>query len=105
MVELIADRFVPVAIFNNHPGADAEILRRYDEPSWNNPVVRFLGPDGAELLPKLADRYDALGLHEKTTDALDRPGADVHGYLRLSGRDLLGELGLGKSVTYTTPFL
>ncbi len=65
MVELIADRFVPVAIFNNHPGADAEILRRYDEPSWNNPVVRFLGPDGAELLPKLADRYDALGLHEK----------------------------------------
>src|SRR3546814_16326735 len=77
MVELIADRFVPVAIFNNHPGADAEILRRYDEPSWNNPVVRFLGPDGAELLPKLADRYDALGLHEKITAALERLGDDV----------------------------
>src|SRR3546814_9732586 len=74
MVELIADRFVPVAIFNNHPGADAEILRRYDEPSWNNPVVRFLGPDGAELLPKLADRYDALGLHEKITAALEKIG-------------------------------
>ena len=103
MVELIADRFVPVAIFNNHPGADAEILRRYDEPSWNNPVVRFLGPDGAELLPKLADRYDALGLHEKITAVLELLGDDVPGYFRLLGRDLLVEYGLSKCVTYTTP--
>lgn len=103
MVELVADRFVPVAIFNNHPGADAEILHRYDEPSWNNPVVRFLGPDGAELLPKLADRYDALGLHEKITAVLEMLGDDVPGYFRLLGRDLLVEYGLSKCVTYTTP--
>ncbi|WP_246252786.1 VPGUxxT family thioredoxin-like (seleno)protein, type 2 [Allomesorhizobium camelthorni] len=103
MVELIADRFVPVAIFNNHPGTDAEILRRYDEPSWNNPVVRFLGPDGTELLPKLADRYDALGLHEKITAVLEMLGDDVPGYFRLLGRDLLVEYGLSKCVIYTTP--
>lgn len=103
MVELITDRFVPVAIFNNHPGADAEILRRYEEPSWNNPVVRFLGPDGAELLPKLADRYDALALHEKITGVLEMVGDDVPGYCRLLGRDLLVEYGLSESVTYTTP--
>lgn len=103
MVELIADRFVPVAIFNNHPGADAEILRRYDEPSWNNPVVRLLGPDGAELQPKLADRYDALGLHEKITAVLELLGENVPGYFRLLGRDLLIEYGLSKCVTYTTP--
>jgi hypothetical protein len=103
MVELIADRFVPVAIFNNRPGADAEILRRYHEPSWNNPVVRFLGPDGVELLPKLADRYDALGLHEKITAVLEMLGPDVPGYFRLLERDLLVEYGLGKCVTYTVP--
>ena len=103
MVELIANRFVPVAIFNNHPGADAEILRRYDEPSWNNPVVRFLGPDGAELLPKLADRYDALGLHEKIGAVLKMLGDDVPGYFRLLGRDLQVEYGLSQCVTYTTP--
>lgn len=103
MVELIADRFVPVAIFNNHPGADAEILRRYGEPSWNNPVVRFLDPDGAEILPRLADRYDALGLHERMTAVLEKLGADVPGYFRLLGRDLLVEYGLGEPVTYTTP--
>jgi hypothetical protein len=103
MVELIADRFVPVAIFNNHPGADAETLRRYEEPSWNNPVVRFLGPDGAELVPKLADRYDGLGLHEKITAVLEMLGDDVPGYFRLLGRDLLVEYGLSDCVTYTTP--
>ncbi|MER9757098.1 thioredoxin family protein [Mesorhizobium sp. M0166] len=103
MVELIAERFVPVAIFNNHSGADAEILRRYDEPPWNNPVVRFLGPDGAELLPKLADRNDGLGLHEQITAVLEMLGDDVPGYFRLLGRDLLIEYGLSKCVTYTTP--
>ena len=103
MVELIADRFVPVAIFNNRPGADAGILRRYGEPSWNNPVVRFLGPDGVELLPRLANRYDAMGLYEKITAVLEMLGEDVPGYFRLLGRDLLVEHGLSQCVTYTTP--
>ncbi|WP_262272540.1 VPGUxxT family thioredoxin-like (seleno)protein, type 2 [Microvirga yunnanensis] len=103
MVELIADRFVPVAIFNNHPGADAELLRRYNEPSWNNPVVRFQGPDGTELLSKLADRYDALALHEKITAVLKVLGDNVPGYFRLLGRDLLVEYGLSTCVTYRTP--
>jgi hypothetical protein len=103
MVEMIADRFVPVAIFNNHPGPDAEILRRYDETSWNNPVMRFLGPDGVELLPKLADRYDALALHEKIAAVLEMLGVGVPGYFRSLGRDLLIENGLSQRVTYTTP--
>ena len=89
MVELIADRFVPLVIFNNHPGADAEILHRYNEPSWNNPVVRFLGPDGVELLAKLGDRYDALALHEKIAAVLETLHDDVPGYFRSLGRDLL----------------
>lgn len=103
MVELIADRFVPLAIFNNHSGSDAEILRRYDEPSWNNPVVRFLGHDGAELLPKLADRYDALRFHDKITAVLEVLGQNIPQYFRLVGRDLLVEQGLSEHVTYTTP--
>jgi hypothetical protein len=103
MVELIAERFVPVAIFNNHPGRDADILRRYGEPSWNNPVVRFLRPDGAELLPRLADRYDALGLHGKINAALGLLGQDVPGFFRLLESDLLLEYGVSQSVTYRTP--
>lgn len=103
MVELIADRFVPLAIFNNHIGSDAGILRRYDEPSWNNPVVRFLGHDGAELLPKLADRCDALRFHDKITAVLEMLGQDFLQYFRLLGRDLLVGQGLSEQATYTTP--
>lgn len=103
MVELIADRFVPLAIFNSHSGPDAEVLRRYGEPSWNNPVVRFLGHGGIELLPKLADRHDALGLHDKITAVLEMLGQDVPQYFSLLGRDLLVDQGFSEHVTYTTP--
>lgn len=103
MVEFITDHFISVAIFNNRPGPDAEILQRFGEPSWNNPVVRFLGSDGTEIVPKLADRYDALGLHEKITDVFEKLGKDLPGYFRLLGRDLLVEGGITESATYTTP--
>lgn len=103
MVELITDRFVPVATFNNHAGADAEILRRYDELSWNNPVVRVIGCDGAELLPRFADRYDALGLQQWMVAVLEKLGEEIPGYFRLLGRDLLLENGLSECATYTTP--
>jgi len=37
-----ANEFVPVAGFtNNVPGKDAEVLKSFNEPAWNNPVVRF----------------------------------------------------------------
>lgn len=103
MVELIAGHFIPVAIFNNHPGKDAEILQRFGESSWNNPVVRLLGPDGAELVPKLADRYDALGLHEKISAVFELLGRNLPGYFQLLGGDLLVERGLAKTAVYTTP--
>jgi hypothetical protein len=103
MVEMITGHFIPVAIFNNHPGRDAEILSRFGEPSWNNPVVRFLGPDGTELAAKLANRYDALGLHAKIIIVLEGLGGDVPGYFRLLGRDLLVESGLAENAIYTTP--
>jgi hypothetical protein len=103
MVEMIEDWFVPVAIFNNHAGADAEILRHYDEPAWNNPVVRFLRPDGVEVPPKLSDCLDALVLHERIIGVLGKLGHDVPGYFRLLGRDLLVEYGLSERVTYMTP--
>jgi len=66
-------------------------------------VVRFLGPDGAEFLPKLADRYDALGLYEKIIAVLEMLGEDVPGYFRLLGRNLLVEQALSRCVTYATP--
>ncbi len=52
VVRSIETDFVPLAIHNNKLGADRSILKKFGEPSWNNPVVRFLGTDEGELIPR-----------------------------------------------------
>ncbi len=103
MVEMIQDHFVPVAIYNNRKGPDAEIVRRFGEPAWNNPVVHFLNPDGTALLPKLSDRYDAIALHDKIAGAVERMGWEVPEYFRLLRGDLLIDSGLANKAWYETP--
>nr|WP_302621168.1 thioredoxin family protein [Tsukamurella pulmonis] len=93
MVEMIESHFVPLAIFNNRDGADAEVLRRFNEPAWNNPVVYFLSPDGDELIPKLTNRYDLISLHDKITGALTTSGTSVPDWFGLFRGDLLIEAG------------
>lgn len=55
MVEAAETLFVPLAIKNNTEGdADARVRDRFEEPSWNNPVVRiFDSATEKDLLPKL----------------------------------------------------
>jgi len=50
---------VPVAIRNNtEHDHEAEVRERFQEPSWNNPVVRILGARGEDLVPRLHRRQD-----------------------------------------------
>ncbi len=51
-MEAAESLFHPVAIRNNVGGYDKEILDRYKEPTWNNPVVRFVGADGKDVIPR-----------------------------------------------------
>jgi hypothetical protein len=62
MVDLIESEFIPLAIYNNKPGKDAEILRLYNEPSWNNPVAHFIDAEGKDIIPKLEDNYEPLSI-------------------------------------------
>lgn len=103
LAEAIQESFVPLAIHNNKPGRDAEILARFQEPSWNNPVVYFLGSNGVPLLPKLANRYDPLALHGKAVAALEAAGCEVPGYLKLLRDDLLVDYGLARTANIETP--
>lgn len=56
-VERIERDFVPVAVFNNVKGTDAKVLASFNEPSWNNPVVRVMDAERRELAPRFDGPY------------------------------------------------
>lgn len=59
LTEAIEDEFVPVLIYNNK-SSDSKMLERFKEPSWNNPVVRYLDSNGKDVIPR-ADGQWATG--------------------------------------------
>lgn len=52
MVTAIETHFEPVVIYNNVGGNDAKILKKFGEPSWNYQVVRFINPQGKDIIPR-----------------------------------------------------
>ncbi len=80
--------FVPVAVYNNRGGADAAALQRYGEPAWNNPVMRFFAPDGAELLERRDGIWDSAGIAARLVAALERAGEPVPGYLAVAAQEV-----------------
>jgi hypothetical protein len=77
LVEVAETDFVPVAVLNTRGGADRQVLRRYGEPAWNNPVVRFLGADGSDLIPRRDGVYTERGLAARMAAALEAGGRPV----------------------------
>ncbi len=71
IVKCIADDFVAVAVANNIKGADSEVLARFKEPAWNNPVVRILDADEKDLVPR-RDDYTAHVLMKRMVAALEK---------------------------------
>jgi hypothetical protein len=83
IVEAIEDLFVPLAIYNNKGGADKEVLQKYGEPAWNNPVVRMVDQLGENLVPRINGDYTVLGVAERMIYALQRADRSVPTYLEL----------------------
>ena len=84
MVEAIEDCFIPVLVYNNIE-SDASLLKSFDEPSWNNPVVRFLNKDGKDVIPR-KDRVWSTGpLAARMVESLQASGRDLPRYLDLIG--------------------
>jgi len=89
IVEAIEALFVPVAIFNNKGGKDAEVLRYYNEPSWNNPVVRIVDYGRMDIIPRVSGNYSQLGVVQAMVFALERRGRAIPAYLQLLYEELL----------------
>ena len=77
---------------NNAKGRDAELLELYDEPAWNNPVVRFLDGAGEDVLPR-RDRVWELGpLASRMVATLAKAKRDAPSWLRLVADEAAGGL-------------
>ena len=57
-------------IYNNKGGKDATLLKKYREPSWNYPVVRFLNGNGQDLIPRKDKIYSVKGIRARMEQAL-----------------------------------
>ena len=91
MVEAIEQYFIPLAIYNNKRGKDAEILKKYNEPSWNNPVVRIVNAEGKNVVDRLYSNYSALGLYKTMQNALQQKNMTTDLYFKLLGDELMAE--------------
>ena len=95
IVEAIESLFVPVCIYNNKGGADAEALQAFGEPAWNNPVVRIVRPNHQDIVPRMTDFRSTARLVGAMLRALDLSGAVPPTYLALLEEEWLArEAGL-----------
>ena len=83
IVQAVQDEFIPVLIYNNRPGKDAELLKRYGEPSWNYQVMRFLDASGTDLIPRQDRIWTIEGLAGRMIRSLEIVGRRVPGYLKV----------------------
>lgn len=88
MVEAIENLFIPLTIFNNKGGKDKQILTKYNEPTWNNPVVRFVNSNGENLTKRISGDYSAKALCNRMITILKDKGQEIPAYLDLLSQEL-----------------
>lgn len=89
IVEAIESHFIPLAIYNNKGGEDAKILKRFKEPSWNNPVSRIITSDGKDLVTRLSGNYTQQGVVDMIINGLVKSNQIIPKYLQLFQEELL----------------
>lgn len=83
IVDAAATLFTPVAVFNNIEGADRATLKSFDEPEWNNPVVRIMNADRRMLTPRIDGDYTLVGIANGMVAAIESAGGTAPQYLTL----------------------
>lgn len=82
IIKTIETHFIPLAIFNNKPGKDNAILKRYGEPSWNNPVVLIVDAKGENLIWRIAGDYSKSRVAQEMLGVLEKQQKVVSSDLR-----------------------
>ncbi len=101
IVEAIETLFIPVAIFNNKKGKDAEVLKMYGEPSWNNPVVRIVDTEKKNIVNRVSGNYSALGIVHAMVFALQKEEKEIPTYLSLLKQSLEAKASGTETATFS----
>lgn len=88
IVEAIENEFIPLVIFNNKGGDDRNTLNKFNEPTWNNPVVRIVNSEGSDVVDRLAGDYSPTGLVKSMKKALVKDRKSIPEYLNLLEEEL-----------------
>lgn len=101
IVEAIETYFVPVCIFNNKGGADAAALKKFGEPSWNNPVVRIVRADHSDVLPRMTNFNSTWQVVNGMRRALDLTANAAPNWLELLESELLAQESGTETATFS----
>ena len=105
MVELIETLFVPLLVNNRRKSQnDKEMLEKFCEPYLNNPVVRFVTWDGADIIPRRDGLYWAEAILDRMILALRaHPGSECPKYLEAIRLHHAFQDGRHKQLTFPMP--
>lgn len=81
IVEAIEDQFVPLLVYNNRKGSDAKLLKHFNEPAWNNPVVRYLDRSEKDLVRRKELVLSVPETASRMQTALVKSGKEIPNYL------------------------
>ncbi len=101
IVETIETYFIPLAIYNNKGGEDAAVLKRYNEPAWNNPVVRVVDQSGKDVVSRLNGNYSTAGLVSTLTQSIIKNKGSAPAYLQLLSDELSAQQNGTATATYS----
>ena len=87
IVEAIESVFIPLVIHNNKSGEDRKVLNKYNEPTWNNPVLRIVDGSGKSL-QRLSGQYSTVSVLEFIISYMDEQEIEVPTYLSILQKEL-----------------
>jgi len=77
LVDAAHSLFEPLCIYNNTDGdADATVRKAFEEPAWNNPVVRVVDRERRDVAAKVTRDWSVAAVAElmvASLRALERP--------------------------------
>ncbi len=83
IVEAIESCFIPLCIFNNKGGKDKLILEKFNEPTWNNPVIRIINSNEKDIVKRQADFRNMSKTITTIIEAIHTSGKKVEPYIEI----------------------